>query len=404
MPSRRRVLVGATALLAGSSCTAITGSAVETAAADQAWPMAGYGPAGTRYNPTVSGPVTDVEPVWTYDAPSWFHGASSPIRIGETLYATGRGVVALRVEDGTEQFVRRGPYTSSLAAANAKPYRSPTLAVTSTGGTYGINATGGIGIPGIDRGIGSERWQGPPYGQYRPTVSHTPTTNPVVHDGMVYTPVVGTNDIVAMNASDGSVQWRVTVQEDEVISAEFGRPTIKDGTLFVANWPGQVSAYDIKDGTQRWNRDRDDQMQLCTPVTDAGVIVTSRNGVALLDNEDGEPLWERDLDGNATEGTAAVTDDRVLLSDGNDAFHALDLDTGESYWSREFVGESKPVVADETVYAVEEKRRLRAFDVDSGIERFSYEPEQVPLSPPIIGDDRLYVTNRRRVLALGEQS
>ena len=404
MPSRRAVLAGATALLTGSSVSASTHSAAGATLTDRSWPMAGYDPAGTRYSPTVSGPVSDVEPVWTYDAPSWFRGASAPIRIGETLYATGKGVVALHVEDGTERFARRGPYTSGLAATDAEPYRSPTLAVTSTGGVYGINATGGIGIPGTDQGIGSERWHGPPYGEYRPTIDHTPTTNPVAHDGRVYAPVVGTNDIVAIKASDGSVRWRVTVEQDDVIAAGFGRPTISDGTLFVANWPGRVSAYDVEDGTQRWKQDRDDQMQLCTPVTDAGVIVTSRTGVALLDFDDGEPLWERDLDGNATGGTAAVTDDRVLLSDGNDEFHAIDLDTGESYWSREFTGESKPVVADGMVYAVEEKRLLRAFDVDSGAELFSYEPDQVPLSSPIIGDGRLYVTNRRRVLALGEQS
>jgi len=404
MPSRRCVLAGATAILAGSTGSAITGTAAETASGDRAWPMSGYDPAGTRYNPAVSGPVTDVEPAWTYDAPSWFHGANSPIRIGETLYATGSGVVALHVEDGTERFVRRGPYTSGLAAADAEPYQSPTLAVTSTGGVYGVNTTGGIAIPGTNRGIGSERWHGPPYGEYQPTIDHTPTPDPVAHEGIVYVPVVGTNDIAAMDASDGAVRWRMTVEEDDVISAGFGRPTIRDDTLYVANWPGQVSAYDIEDGTQRWQRDRDDQMQLCTPVTDTGVIVTSRTGVALLDTDDGGPIWERDLDGNATGGAAAVTDDRVLLSDGNDEFHALDLETGESYWSREFARESKPVVADGTVYAVEEKATLRAFDVDSGTEQFSYEPEQVPLSPPIVGDGRLYVTNRRRVLVLEERS
>jgi outer membrane protein assembly factor BamB len=366
--------------------------------------MAGYDPAGTRYNPSASGPVSDVEPVWAYDAPSWFHGASSPIRIGETLYATGKGIVALQVEDGTEQFVRRGPYTSSPAAVGAEPYRSPSLAVTSTGGTYSLSATGGIGIPGTDRGIGSERWQGPPYREYRPTIDHTPTTNPVTHDGTVYAPVVGANEIAAMNASDGSVRWRVTVEKNDVFSAEFGRPTIRDNTLFVANWPGRVSAYDIEDGTQRWERDHDEQMQLCTPATDAGVVVVSRTGVALLDSNDGEPLWERDLDGNATRGTTAVTDDKVFVSDGKNEFHALSLQTGESYWSREFIRESKPVVADGTVYAVEKKATLRAFDVESGTERFSYEPEQAPLSPPIVGDGRLYVTNRRRVLALGEVS
>ncbi|WP_255681660.1 PQQ-binding-like beta-propeller repeat protein [Natrinema sp. SYSU A 869] len=364
--------------------------------------MSQYDPAGTGHNPNVTGPTSDVEPAWVYNAPSWFHGASAPIRIGGTLYAVGTGVAAVNVEDGSERFVRRGPYTSSFAVADAEPYRTPTLAVTSTGGVYGVNAGGGIDVPGTDRGIGSERWEGPPYGEYRPTIEHSPTVDPIAHEGTVYAPIVGTNDIASMNASDGSVRWRVTVEEDDVISASFGRPTIKNEMLFVANWPNQVSAYDIDDGSLLWEQERADQMQLCTPASDAGIIVTSRTGVALLDTDDGDSIWERDLDGNATEGTAAITDDTVLLSDGNTEFHALDLETGELHWSKEFHGETQPVVADGIVYAVEQKSSLHAFDVDTGTEQFSYEPSEVPLSPPIIGDERLYLTNRRRVLALEE--
>lgn len=404
MPSRRRVLIGATTLAVGGCVAAVTGRSAKTITSNRDWPMAQYDSAGTGYNPNVSGPTSDVELAWVYDTPSWFHGASAPIRLGDTLYATGTGVVAVTVTDGTEQFVRRGPYTSSLAAVNAEPYRTPTLAVTSTGGIYGVNAGGGVEIPGTNRGIGSERWEGPPYGEYRPTVDHLPTVDPVAHDGTVYAPVVGTNDIAAMNATDGSVRWRVTVEEDDVISASFGRPTIKDGTLFVANWPNQVSAYDLEDGTMRWEQERADQMQLCTPATDAGIIVTSRNGVALLDTDDGEPIWERDLNGNATGGTAAVADETVLLSDGNDEFHALDLETGESHWSVDFQDETQPVVADDIVYAVERGKSLHAFEVNTGTERFRYEPEEVPLSPPIVGDGRLYLTNRHRVIALEEST
>ncbi|WP_227015036.1 PQQ-binding-like beta-propeller repeat protein [Natronorubrum aibiense] len=306
----------------------------------------------------------------------------------------------MNVEDGTERFVRQGPYTSSFAVVKADPYRTPTLAVTSTGGVYGVNASGGIKVPGTSRGIGSERWKGPPYGEYRPTIEHTPTVDPVAYEDSIYTPVVGTNDIAAISASDGSVHWRVTVEEDEIASASFGRPTIQDETLFVANWPNQVSAYNLEDGSQIWKRERADQMQLCTPVTDAGIVVMSRSGVALLNLDDGDSIWERDLDGNATEGTAAVTDDTVLLSDGDAEFHALNLETGELHWSREFHGETQPVVADGVVYAVEQGYSLRAFDVNTGTELFEYTPSEVPLSPPIVGDGRLYVTNRHRVIAL----
>ena len=402
MPSRRHLLAGVGATIAGGYATAVSGEIPEISSSPPDWPMSQYDPSGTGYNPNVTGPRAEVEPAWVHESTEWFRGASQPIRLGETLYAAGNGLLALSVDDGRRKFGRQGPYTSSLAAADAAPYQTPTLAVTSTGGIYGLNASGGIEIPGLDRAIGSERWQGPPYAEYRPSLEHSPTVNPVAHNGRVYGPVVGTNDIVAIEANEGSVRWRVTVNDDEIISASFGRPTIHEGTLFVANWPAQVSAYDINDGSTLWQQERDEQMQLCTPVTDAGVVVTSRNGVALLSASDGEPIWERDLDGNATEGTAAVTDTSVFLSDGLETFYAIDIETGETRWSTPFKQETKPVVADGVVYAVEQNASLVAFDVEAGTELFRYEPPEVPLSPPIVGDGRLYLANRSRVVALEE--
>lgn len=404
MPSRRHLLTGVGTLIVGTGAAKAAESPSEPTSSPLDWPMSRYDPAGTGHDPDASGPTSDVEPAWIHEAPGWFRGASTPVRLGDTVYAAGGGLLACSVDDGTQEFAHEGPYTSSLAAADASPYRTPTLAVTSTGGLYGLNAGGGIGIPGSDRRIGAQRWSGPPPTEYRATIEHAPTTDPVADDGMIYAPVVGTNDLVAVNATDGSVHWRVTVVDDEVISASFGRPTVDDAAVYVANWPHRVSAYDREDGTQLWQRERDEQMQLSATVTDAGILVTTRSGVALLDADDGEPIWERDLDGNATAGTAAATADRVLVSDGDEEFHALDLETGAVDWSVPFERETNPIVADGVVYAVERNASLVALDVDTGRERFRFEPAEVPLSPPIVGDGRLFVVNRSRILALEESA
>ncbi len=164
-----------------------------------------------------------------------------------------------------------------------------------------------------------------------------------------------------------------------------------------------MTAYDREDGTVRWQRERDDQMQLCSVPTDEGVVVTSRNGVALLDLEDGETIWYRDLEGNAVEGTAAVADGTIYASDGRETFYALSLETGEELWSAPFERETEPVVADGMVYAVEMDRTLVGFDATTGEERVRFEPSQVPLSPPIVGDGTLYAVNRRRIIALEDE-
>ncbi|SDR05060.1 PQQ-binding-like beta-propeller repeat protein [Natronobacterium texcoconense] len=404
MPSRRTLLAGVGIALAGGTTGAALASRPESPSSSPFdWPMAQYDPAGTGYNPDASGPTDDVQVAWEHDSTEWFRGASAPIRLGDTLYAVGNGLVALEVDSGERQFARHGPYTSSAAVARASAYRTETLAVTSTGGVYGLNASGGLDVPGLERGLGSQRWEGPGSGQYRPTSEHAPTTDPIAVDETVYATVPGTNDLVAVDASDGTERWRVTVEDDDIVSASFGRPTVRDGTVYVANWPNRVSAYDREDGTERWQRDLEDQMQLSSPATEEGVVVTSRNGVTLLDSDEGNTIWRRDLEGNAIDGAAAVAEGTVFLSDGNDRFHALDLETGESLWSVPFERETTPVVADGMVYAVEHDAVLVALEADTGEEQFRYEPPEVPLSPPIVGDGRLYAVNRGRIVALAEE-
>lgn len=403
MPSRRHLLAGVGAALVGGTGAAATERtrSPSTSSSPFDWPMSQHDPAGTGSNPEASGPSEDVGVAWVHDATDWFRGASPPILLGDTLYAAGDGLLALEADTGERRFGRRGPYTSSPAVASASPYRTPALAVTSTGGVTGLNADGGVGLSGADRGIGSRRWTVPEGGEYRPTLEHRPAVDPVTVDGTVYATVYGTNDVVALDAADGSERWRVTAAREEV-GASFGRPTVRDGTLFVANWPNRVAAYDREDGTERWRREREDQMQLCSPATDAGIVVLSRSGVSLLDDDDGSPVWERDLEGNATGGTVAVAEGTAFLSDGRDRFHALALETGESLWSTPFETETTPVVADGTVYAVEGAASLVALDAETGAERFRYEPPEAPLSAPIVGDGCLYAVNRGRVLALEE--
>ncbi len=402
MPSRRQLLAGLGVTVAGGASAATTAAPEPVSSSPFDWPMFQYDPAGTGYNPDAAGPKDDVQVAWVHDSTDWFRGASAPVRLGDTLYAVGDGLLALEVDSGERRFGRRGPYTSSPAAAHAPSYRTATLAATSTGGVYGLNADGGIGVPGLDRGLGSQRWVGPGPGRARPTIEHQPAVNPVTVDDTVYAAVHGTNDIVALDANSGSERWRVTHHEDDIVSVSFGRPTVRDGTLFVANWPNQVSAYDREDGTERWQRKLEDQMQLCTPATDQGIVVTSRNGVALLDADDGEALWRRDLDGNAIDGTAAVADGTVFLSDGDERFYALDLETGETLWSVPFERETTPVVADGMVYAVETNESLIGLDAETGTKRFRYEPPEIPLSPPIVGNGVLYAVNRGRIVALEE--
>ncbi len=363
--------------------------------------MARYDPAGTGHHPTAAGPKNDVELAWSHDATDWFVGAAQPIRRGNTIYAVGNGLLALDSETGTKQFGREGPYQSTPARASTSVYQTDTLAVTSSSGVFGLNAGGGFDVPLLNEPIGTERWEGPesPMGGFFSTPNPVP---PVTVEGTIYTAIPGTNSLAALNANSGGVQWRVTHHEDDATNAEFNRPAVKDGVVFVTNWPKQATAYRTDTGAQRWQRELDEQLLSAPVATEQGVVVQAREMVWLLDATDGSTIWKRNLGGNVTDSTPAVANGTVFVADEQESLHALELATGESLWTTPFDGETSPIVTDGVVYAVRSNYALVAIDATTGEERFEYRPSQVPLSTPIVGDGVLYATNRKRVIALEE--
>ncbi|WP_434531741.1 PQQ-binding-like beta-propeller repeat protein (plasmid) [Haloarcula sp. NS06] len=143
-------------------------------------------------------------------------------------------------------------------------------------------------------------------------------------------------------------------------------------------------------------------MVLPPVATDEGVVIPTRETVQLHARSDGSLLWKRNLDGNAVDSTPAVANGMIFVADERESLHALSLATGETQWTAPFNGKTTPVVADDRVYAVDSLWALEAFDIATGAKQFEYQPSEVPLSPPIVGDGILYLANRRRILALEE--
>lgn len=410
MPSRRRILAsaGAAAVTAVGASTVAGDTHTPPADTESSpevvpdWPMSRYDPAGTAFSPTATGPKDDVQTAWTTPAPDWFAGTSAPILSEQTLYAAGGGMLALDVETGARRFGFPGAYRSTPAVARTDVYQTPTLATTATAGLFGVNASGGVDLPFIERHLGGERWHGPSAtgSSYFGSVAPVPA---VTAAERVFTPIARTNDIVAVDPANGEVVWERAVIEDDTVSAQPRRPAVRDGTVYVTSWPSRATAYDAATGERQWRRELDDQLLLPPVVTTDGVVVPSRQYVWLLDPDDGTTLWRRDLAGNATESTPAVAGDRVFLTDEQGSLYALDLTTGETEWTTPFDGATAPVVADGVVYAVRSGIELLAFDAATGDRRFRFTPPQVPLSSPVVGNGVVYLSNRRRVVALEEQ-
>ncbi len=410
MPSRRHVLAGGGFALAGLAGGArfLDGPISVSSVSEIEWPMARYDPAGTGYNPDGRGPKDGVEVAWQRDTDSSMYGLTAPILVGETLYAVGQqSLVAFDRDTGEIRFTRDGQYWSTPARATASAYRSDTLAVNGREGLLGLSADGGYEVFGWS--VGAERWYSHGRETQRWSSSSPQEPSPVAADGAVYAIVPDTDRVVAVDGSSGRVQWERTIGDER--SSGSNRPAVRDGTVFVSSRPGDVVAFDAETGDTRWS-DRpephpDSALRYRNfgppTATDAGLVVPDREGVTLLDPADGSVLWEYTHDGNGTDGSAAVANGTVFVTDGAESLHAIDLESGEREWTADYRPDTDPIVADGVVYLGYQISELVAIDTETGDRRWTYEGATY-FTQPIVDDGTLYVLTDEGLLALEEAS
>ena len=393
--SRRSALAGLATGLVGLGAVRASGDDDSASRDDSTldWPMARYDAAGIGYNPDAVGPKDDARVAWRREPDEFSGGTSSPILLGDTLYATGQVLLALDAATGETRFAHEGSYRSSPAGSAAEAYDTETLATAAPRGVYGLNAGGGLELFGREFGV--ERWHGPGREPEFSVFGPPTVVPPVAVDGTVYASVPGTKHVVALDASSGRELWRSSPGD------ELRRLAVRNGRVFAVNWPYRATAYDAATGERLWRTDLDEQMVLAPTATPEGVVVPHRTGVTLLDASDGSVRWRADHGGNATEGAAAVAEGTVYVqSDTGGGLHALDLDTGEQLWSAPDFSEGTPVVADGVVYG-RNYDELVALDAADGSVRWRYE-SRLPVSTPAVGDGRLYVVAHDRIVALEE--
>lgn len=407
MPSRRRLLVGVGLGAVGTAGSASVlddglqtgigiGSASESAETD--WPMARYDAAGTSFNPDASGPKGDPRIAWegTFDSTGGF-GMGPPILADGTVYASTQELVAFDAATGDVRFSYGDAHRFSTPAhVPSSIYRTDTLAVATSGWIVGLNAGGGLKLFG--RRFGDERWKTPAGESGFDFFGPTEAPPPVSVDGTVYGVVPETSDVVALEADSGRERWRRSIAYSDIASEAPRRPAVKDGTVFATAWPYQIRAFDAETGEEEWHDELDEQMVLAPTATDDAVVVPTRSGVTTYEADGSDIRWKRDLEGNATEGAAAVADGTVFVADGDQSLHALDLETGDEEWSISFPTPTTPAAADGVVY-VTNGAELIALDAETGDEQFTYESEW-SFSPPAVGDGVLYIVDGDRLLAL----
>ena len=311
--------------------------------------------AGRRaFAPGVTGPRQTPSVAYALDLPGAVH---QPVLNGRRLYLAWRRpepdaptVAAFDLQWGTRQWV----VDLGGRAGGAPTVVGDRIVVRAADGTYGLAPDGtvawsseavaalGFAPPAVgervyalgDRGVaaldaaGNEAWSVP--------LTARPIASAAADESAVYLTVprdLGTTDLLALSAEDGSSIWRAPVRAEE------GFPPVRAGdAAYVTSHRsrGGVTAVDVADGQQRWKADVDvDRMPA---VTADRVVAAGGSTVFARSRADGSADWSTDLVEPVVAGPVA---DRFsayvgVETDDGGAVHALALDSGTVRWTLTF--------------------------------------------------------------------
>jgi outer membrane protein assembly factor BamB len=168
-------------------------------------------------------------------------------------------------------------------------------------------------------------------------------TRVVVGDGIV---VAGDGDLYGIRQSDGTRRWRAALHggfSGMYLGGAAG------GLVFAGSVIGQLAAFDISSGLERWRiRVGPAATTVFPPVVRDGQVVAQfasseppvTGGLISVDDRTGAERWRwrlppvgRDAGGMAAAGEPVVTPDLAVMAGSDGTIHAIDRETGLARWA-----------------------------------------------------------------------
>ncbi len=223
--------------------------------------------------------------------------------------------------------------------------------------------------------------------------------------------------MVALDALDGRELWRYVTG-----FSVRGAPAVGADSVVIAASDGTLHAVDAATGTRRWSYSLGEGAEPrlrglygAAAIVDSVVYAALSREIVAIDLATGVPLWRQSLaEGNTWYGshvTPAVAADLVVTSLGNGGggLRAWDATSGGLVWrtSRPVsVGmTASPVIADDTVYALNEQTVMTAVDLFTGETRWSrklhpdgFDNGRGATATPAFADGTLFVPTQHGAL------
>lgn len=231
-----------------------------------------------------------------------------------------------------------------------------------------VYATSGVGdVAALNAADGKLLWKVKPAGPLRGA--------PTVAFGGVYV-ITQDNQIIALGAGDGAVQWQATASLEPGSVFGAASPAAAQGTIVAGYSSGEVQAYRYENGRDLWE--------------DALARTSMALSVSTLSDVDADPVIDRG---------------RVFALGQGGRMASYDLVTGQRIWEISIAGISTPYVVGEWVYAMTDDGKLLCVARGSGkvrwiqqLARFRVETDKKKKDPirwtgPILAGGRLIAVN-----------
>jgi outer membrane protein assembly factor BamB len=246
--------------------------------------------------------------------------------------------------------------------------------------------------------------------------------SPVVGNDIVY--VMGTDATVhAYTAANGSERWRTSlgVKGDGESSVFGGGVSFDGGKIYATTGVGDVAALDASTGSVLWKVRPAGPMRGAPTVTGGQLyVVTQDNQIYALNAEDGKTVWNEagSVENSGIFGVAApsVAQGTVVAGFSSGELTAYRYENGRAVWqdalSRTNMStavaslsdiDADPVIDDGKVYAIGQGGRMVALDIVTG--QRLWELNLGGISTPWVAGDWLFVvTDQAQLLCIARAS
>lgn len=202
--------------------------------------------------------------------------------------------------------------------------------------------------------------------------------SPVVVDGTLYVANYA-GEVFAMDLAEGDTHWSTDLDETII-----GGVQVAHGKVYVSNSDGELIALSVDEGKELWRAKASSEILSQVKASASQVVAQSIDGhLYAFNTTDGQVQWEFDssLPVLSLRGTSSplLLEDRVIAGFANGKLVSLDLATGQPHWEERLSipsGRSElerlvdidasPLMIQDMLYTSGYQGELSALRIDSG--------------------------------------